>query len=175
VFDGPRLRSTVRLAQAKERFVDALEVAPIEHTVVRPTGFFSDMAAFLTMARRGRAFLVGDGQRRINPVSGDDLATACVEAALSGCREREVGGPEVFSHAQIVRTAAEVVGRRVRVRHIPERAARTALAALRASTPERVYGPAEFFLAVMTSDMVAPTCGSDRLADFFRTELAARR
>jgi hypothetical protein len=38
---------------------------------------------------------------------------------------------------------------------------------LRTVTPVQVYGPVEFFLAVVTQDMVAPANGQDQLAEFF--------
>ena len=33
----------MKLVDAKERFVQALAASPVGHTIVRPTGFFSDM------------------------------------------------------------------------------------------------------------------------------------
>jgi hypothetical protein len=31
-----------------------------------------------------------------------------------------------------------------------------------------LYGPMQFFLAAVSRDMVAPACGHDHLADYFR-------
>jgi len=170
VLHGRRMRGSVRLAGAKERFVAALSGSPVAHTVVRPTGFFSDMRAYLDMAARGRVYIVGDGTRRINPVSGRDLAEVCVDAAASGIDEIEVGGPEVFTHEQIARLAAGVAGRGGRVTHIPVWMPAAAIRVLRPVTPVRVHGPLQFLLAVLTADMVAPATGTDRLGDFFRRE-----
>ena len=44
----------VAMIQAKQRFVDALEASALDHTIVCPTGFFSDMEELLSMARSGR-------------------------------------------------------------------------------------------------------------------------
>jgi uncharacterized protein YbjT (DUF2867 family) len=140
--------------------VDALTASPVAHTIVRPTGFFSDMRAFLDMAARGRVYLVGDGRHRINPISGRNLAVACVQAAESGSHEIEVGGPETFSDQQIARLAAQVVDRPIRITRLPP-------GPLRVIAPSR-YGPLQFFLAVMTHDLVAPSSGTDFLGDFFR-------
>jgi len=167
VLHGRQLRSTVLLAAAKERFVDALTVSPIRSVVVRPTGYFSDMMAFLDMARRGTASLIGDGRRRMNPISGSDLAAACIDAAHAVAAEVEVGGPETFTHEQIVATAFAALGTAPRIRHIPLRLVRAAGWLLAHVTPQRVYGPLQFFLAVMTTDMVAPATGTDRLIDRF--------
>jgi uncharacterized protein YbjT (DUF2867 family) len=168
VFNGTQMR-TVRLVDAKERFVDALTASQVQPTIVRPTGFFSDMRAFLDMAARGRVYLVGDGQHRINPISVGDLAAACVQATAAGSREVQVGGPEVFSYEQIARLAAGVAERPVRITHLPLGLLRAAASTVRILAPAR-YGPLQFFLAVMTHDLVAPSSGTDHLGDFFRQE-----
>jgi uncharacterized protein YbjT (DUF2867 family) len=51
----------VPLAAAKQAFADELKAAPIESTIIAPSGFFSDMSDFLNMARRGRVWLFGSG------------------------------------------------------------------------------------------------------------------
>lgn len=174
VLHAESMRARVRLVAAKERFVDALRASPVASTVVRPTGFFSDMDAFLQMAGRGRAFLVGDGRSYINPISGPDVARVVLEAALDGVTERTVGGPDVFSYEEIVRLAFYVAGRRPRIVHIPSRVAAAAVAAARVSTPVSVTGPAEFLLAALTQNMVAPPTGYDHLEDYFRAQLDGR-
>lgn len=63
VVNGPELRHTAMVA-AKERFVELLQRSSILHTVVRPTGFFSDLDAMVALARRGHVWLLGDGTCR---------------------------------------------------------------------------------------------------------------
>jgi uncharacterized protein YbjT (DUF2867 family) len=174
VLHGRELRDRVRLAAAKERFVDALRSSPIAGTVIRPPGYFSDMTAFLDMARKGRAYLIGRGDHRMNPISGADLARQCVDAARAGVDDLAVGGPDTFSHTEIAQLAFAAAGTEPRLRHVPLGLARAAVATAARVTPERIYGPLQFFVAVMGDDMVAPlSAGSDHLAEFFRAE--ARR
>jgi uncharacterized protein YbjT (DUF2867 family) len=171
VLHGRDLRDQVRLAAAKERFVDALRSSPIAATVIRPPGYFSDMAAFLDMARKGRAYLIGHGDHRMNPISGADLARQCVDAARAGLDELAVGGPDTLSHTEIARLAFTAAATEPRLRHVPLGLARAAVAVAARVTPERVYGPLQFFVAVMGDDMVAPvSAGADHLAEFFRAE-----
>jgi uncharacterized protein YbjT (DUF2867 family) len=170
VFNGAQMRHKVELAEAKERFVTALVDSPVQHTVLRPTGFFSDMRSYLSMAARGRAYLIGDGQHRINPISGADVAAACVDAAEAGHPELDLGGPDVLRHADIARLAADATGRSIRTTRLPVWPLRAATAALSVLAPVRVYGPMQFLLAVMTQDMVAPAVGRQRLRDFFDHE-----
>jgi nucleoside-diphosphate-sugar epimerase len=172
VLHGQELRRDVQLAEAKERFVDALTTSSMSSVVVRPTGYFSDMNAFLDMARRGTVYLFGDGQCRMNPISGFDLARACVEAAGATTSEIAVGGPEILTHDEIARAAFAALGTAPRIRHVPVRLARTAGWVAARLTPQRVFGPLQFVLAVMTNDMVAPAIGTDRLAAHFEAAVA---
>jgi uncharacterized protein YbjT (DUF2867 family) len=74
----------VPLVSAKADFVDALQASGIASTVIAPSGYFSDMGEFLSMARAGRVWLFGSGAKRINPIHGADLAQAVVDATEAG-------------------------------------------------------------------------------------------
>jgi uncharacterized protein YbjT (DUF2867 family) len=175
VLHGRAMRTSVELAAAKERFVDALTESAIRSIVIRPTGYFSDMTAFLDLARKGTVYLIGDGGRRMNPIGGSDVARACIRAATSSEAEAEVqvGGPDILSHTEIAQAAFTALGKPPRIRHVPLGLALTAGRLARVLTPQRVHGPLQFFLAVMTTDMVAPQTGSERLGDFFAAQAAA--
>lgn len=164
---GGRAMHDVALCAAKERFVDDLRAAPIESVVLRPSGFFTDLEAVLDMARRGRVWGFGDGQHRLNPIHPDDLAEVCLAALDAGEAEVEVGGPDVLTHDAIARLAFDALGRPPRIAHVPDAVRRAALAGVR-SLPFAWAGPAEFFLASMGRDLVAPTSGARSLAAFFR-------
>jgi uncharacterized protein YbjT (DUF2867 family) len=169
---GPDLRRTVRLAAAKEKFVDALVASPLSSVVVRPTGYFSDMDEFLAMAGRGAVSLIGDGQLMINPVSGRDVAAACLRAVGSSATEVQVGGPDVLSYDAIARAAFAAHRAEPRIRHLPRGLVVAAVRVLAWCAPERVYGPLQFLVAVMTNDMTAPPTGVDHLADHFARQTA---
>ena len=75
--NGDKLRH-LKIFAAKERFVDELKSSGIDYCIMRPNGFFSDMKDFLEMAKKGRVYLFGDGQFKLNPIDGKDLAVVCV-------------------------------------------------------------------------------------------------
>ena len=172
VLHGERLRH-LKICDAKERFVDALRVSGLDYSVIRPNGFFSDLTAFLDMARRGRAYVFGDGSVRANPIHPADLAEVCVDAVHRSEREIEVGGPEVLTQTAIARLAFEALGQPPKITHVPDAVRRGALTLARTFTSSRTYGPIEFFLTVMARDMVAPQAGHRRLGDYFRQRAAA--
>ena len=159
----------VPLVAAKSAFVDRLQASPVASTVIAPSGYFSDMGDFLSMARAGRAWLFGDGQHRLNPIHGADLATATAEAIDAGRAWLDVGGPEVFTHEALARLAFETLGRPARITRLPDGLRRAALRLLPWVTPARIHGPALFFLTAMGGDMVGQCHGTRHLSDHFRS------
>lgn len=165
----------VPLVAAKADFVDALRASSIASTVIAPTGYFSDMGAFLSMAQRGRVWLFGSGTARINPIHGADLAAAVGDATEAGRAWLDIGGPDILSQNDIARLAFEALGRAPRVTHLPDTIRKAALALLPRLTPRRVYGPAQFFLTAMAIDMVGERHGRRHLADHYRALAKADR
>ena len=167
VLGAEKLRH-VKMIQAKQAFVDELQQSALDHIVICPTGFFSDMEEFLSMARSGRAFLFGDGSNRINPIHGADLAEVCVAALASDRGRIEVGGPQVFTYREIAELAFDVLSQRHQITCIPKVAVTATVGALRWLTPAKVYGPLQFMASVMTMDVIGEKHGQRRLADHFR-------
>jgi uncharacterized protein YbjT (DUF2867 family) len=169
VLNAARMRG-VPLVTAKSDFVQQLQRTSIASTVISPSGYFSDMGDFLNMARQGRVWLFGDGQKLINPIHGADLAELCVEAVEQGKSSVDVGGPESFTHDELAALAFRALGRPVRITHLPDMIRRGILWLLPLA-PQRISGPARFFLTAMGMNMVGEAFGTHRLADHF-AELA---
>ncbi|MEM7284564.1 MAG: SDR family NAD(P)-dependent oxidoreductase, partial [Pseudomonadota bacterium] len=133
-----------------------------------PTGFFSDMAEFLSMARSGRVYLFGDGSSRINPIHGADLAEFCVGAMDSQEQQLDVGGPELFTYREIAELAFDVLDQSEKITCVPKSIVSATVGALRWLTPARVFGPIEFMASAMTMDIIGKAYGQRRLVDCFR-------
>ena len=157
----------LKMCYAKERFVEELKKSELDYCIIRPNGFFSDMKEFLKMAKKGKAELFGDGNYKMNPIHGEDLAEVCVNQIESNKNEIEVGGPEVLSHKQIVEMAFRTVDKKIKVSYMPEWVRKMILWLARAFTSSKTYGPMEFFFTVLAMDMIAPTYGKQKLSDFF--------
>lgn len=171
VFRGPSLLH-LDIVKAHEDFVSVLKASGMEYTVVRPNGFFSDMGEYLRMAERGRVFLVGEGDNRINPIHGADLAEVCVDAVGQEVSEIDVGGPDVMTHREIARLAFRSLGKKERVSSLPIWGMRSLVSLTRILN--RHQGELLAFMTeAMTADAVAPAAGSRSLADYF-DELAER-
>lgn len=158
----------LQLVRAKRAFEQDLRGSGLPYTILFPNGFFSDFGTYLTMARKGRAYVVGDGSLRINPIDGADVAVAAVDALTADTREIELGGPEVLTYEQIARQAFHALDKEPHITHIPAGFLKASLALMRLVTPLRLYGVIEFPLTVLTHDLIAPTTGRRRLADHYR-------
>ncbi len=166
VLNGEKLRH-LKICDAKELFVEQLIKSGLEYCIIRPNGFFSDMTEFYAMAKKGRAYLFGDGELKTNPIHGEDLAVVCVEAVDKPDQEIKAGGPETLTHNEIAAVAFDVLGIKPKITHIPNWLRVAILKMVRLFSGSKVYGPIEFFLTVMAMDMVAPEYGIHTLREYF--------
>ena len=165
----------LKIAAAKELFVDILVDSGMDYCILRPNGFFSDMTEFLNMAKKGTVNLFGDGNFRMNPIHGADLAEVCVKAIESEDKTIEIGGPEVFTHNEIAALAFKVLDKETQIKYMPEWMRKAILGLTRTFTSSKTYGPMEFFFTVMSMDMVAPTYGKHTLRNHFLEVLESKR
>ena len=154
------------IAEAHEKVVDELAASRLEHRVIRPCGYFSDMGVLLKMAQRGRSFLVGDGSNRMSPIHGRDLAQVCVDATEGDAVEVEAGGPEVMTQRQAAELAFEVLGRRPKVTSIPVPVVR-GLGRGVGLLSEQFADLIEFIVVAGEIDGVGPPLGTTTLRTYF--------
>ncbi len=166
VLNGEKLKH-LKICEAKERFVEELKASGLDFCIIRPNGFFSDMAEFYNMAKKGRIYLFGNGELKANPIHGEDLAVVCVDAIEKSDQEIVVGGPQTLTQNQIAATAFKILNKKPKITYIPNWVRIIILNGVKAFTGSKVYGPMEFFLTVMAMDMIAPEYGEHTLKDFF--------
>jgi uncharacterized protein YbjT (DUF2867 family) len=168
--DGPGI-SELAITRAHEKVVAELAASGLDHRIVRPCGYFSDMGALLGMAKRGRVFLVGAGTNRMSPIHGRDLGQICVDAAEGDEREVEAGGPEVMTQREAAELAFDVVGKPTKITVIPLWLAGGIVRVVRLLSKQ--FGDlAEFIVVAGEVDGVGPPRGTTTLRRYFE-ELAA--
>jgi uncharacterized protein YbjT (DUF2867 family) len=167
LFDGARLRC-LDIVAAHEDFVDELKASGLEWIVIRPTGYFSDLKEVYDMAGRGRVYLFGRGEHRVNPIHGEDLASVCADAieAREARREIDVGGPRVFDWREIAEIALAARGKPLRITSIPLWTVRPVVGLLRPFSRHRAE-LLRFFMTMATRDFVAPATGVHDLERFY--------
>jgi len=159
---------------AHERVAAYLRHAAIGSAIVRPTGFFSAVGAYLDLARRGAIPEIGGGDARTNPIADEDLADVCIEAIVSDDARQDIaaGGPDVMTRRQIGELAFGALGATPRFRRVPTWLARVGAAMLRPLHP-RMSQVTSFIAALCAHDVVAPRMGSRRLIDDFARRAGA--
>ena len=165
-FNGPQLRH-LDIIEAHEAFVDELQGSEIDFAVLRPTGYFSDMGEVFEMARKGRVWLIGSGENRVNAIHGADLAVRCVDAIDGNQREIDVGGPEIMTWGEVARLAYEVLGRPPKITRIPEWLMWPVVRLVRLFNRHQGELLA-FFTTMATTDVVAPSTGTHTLETHFQ-------
>ncbi|MCU9534058.1 SDR family oxidoreductase [Streptococcus sp. CSL10205-OR2] len=170
VFKGEQLRH-LKICEAKEKLGDYLKASGLDYAIIRPNGFFSDMAEFLNMAKNGTVYLFGDGTLKLNPIHGKDLAIAVVDSIVNDEKELAIGGPELLSQNEMAVLALKAYHKKIRIVHLPDFLRRLTLSAIRTFTGQKIYGPLEFIMTTMAMDMSAPKFGTEKLEDFFNQEV----
>jgi uncharacterized protein YbjT (DUF2867 family) len=156
--------------QTKLLFEEKLKASGLDYTIIRPNGFFSDMTELLNMAQKGTVYLFGNGMYKGNPIHGEDLAEYIVQKMDSCETDLEIGGPDILTQNQMSRAAFTAVGKKEKIVYIPLWIKNVTLKLVRWFTSQKIYGPIEFFMNVMTMDMVASTYGKHHLNNFYSEE-----
>jgi NADH dehydrogenase len=153
--DEPRFRAK----WAGERAI--VDSAIPEHCIVRPSWTYGPednaMSRFVTIARRSPVVpVVGDGRQRLQPVFIDDVGETFALAARPGAPTGifELGGPQVLTWNEIMRTLLDVLGLRRRLVHIPAWMPKTA-GFFAQTLPRPPLSPAA--VDFLTSEAVAST------------------
>lgn len=167
------LMEHLAIVKAHEDFVRALRTSGIPYTIIRPTGYFSDISEYFEMAKSGRVYLIGNGDNRLNPIHGADLATVCVDAVGSLNVEIPVGGPSIFTLREIAELAFSALGKSPKISTIPLGPAKAAIRLMRPFS-RHTADLFEFFVTGAEHDMVAPQYGDRSLRSYFRQLACAR-
>ncbi|PAQ15738.1 NAD-dependent dehydratase [Bacillaceae bacterium SAOS 7] len=155
------------VVKAKKRFVEQLKQSTIDHIIMKPTGYFSDMTEFLQMAKKGKVYLIGDGTTKMNPIHGSDLAKCCVDSIEKRNEEVSVGGPSAPTYEQMAQMALLAAGKEGKVVHIPQWIVNVVLGLLKVVS-KRHYELAQFFVNGARQDLVAPPYGEQDLEGFYQ-------
>ena len=167
---GENLRQ-LKIFEAKERFVDELKTSGLNYTIMRPNGFFSDMSDFLKMAKSGTVYLFGNGNYKLNPIDGADLAEVCVDKIKANENEVNIGGPNILTQNELSELALKAWKKKIRIIHLPDWIRKFTIWIMRTFTSSKTYGPVEFFMTAMAFDNIAPLYGKRKLEDFFNNEV----
>lgn len=118
-------RPQLAFQSAKLAFEAELIASGLTYAIVRPTAYFKSLLGQIERVKQGKPFLVfGDGQlTRCKPISDHDLAAyvvGCLHDQSRHNRILPIGGPDpAFTPLQQAERLFDVLGRPMRVRHVP--------------------------------------------------------
>lgn len=162
--------SHLEITKAHEKVVKELQVSGMKYTIIRPSGYYSDMGIILNMAEKGRVYLLGKGENRLNPIYGGDLADVCVDAVEENSEEIEAGGPEIFTQREMAELAFEIIGKKPKITVIPLWLGRILVKLIRLLSKQ--YGDlADFFVTAAKIESVGPKRGRLTLREYFMSLL----
>lgn len=161
-------RGTSLTMRSKHAFVEALRRSRVDSQIINPSGYFSDVTDFLSMARHGIGFTVGDGRAKVNPIHGADLASFIVEHLTVPSGSWDVGGPDAFSYEELEELAFRVAGRRPRIFRVQPGILRPLQWASDRASP-RVGNLTRFFLESLESDALGTPIAGQRLEPYLRS------
>jgi uncharacterized protein YbjT (DUF2867 family) len=162
-----QLMEHLAIIKAHEDFVRALRASGLPHTIIRPTGYFSDVGEYFQMAKSGRVYLFGDGKKRLNPIHGADLTQVCADAVTGGDAEIPAGGPIIYSQNEIAELAFSILDRSPRITRVPTWMVSAAIKAMRLFN-RHAADLFDFFATAAQYENVAPQLGTHTLDDYFR-------
>lgn len=135
--------------------------SPVAHSIIRfSLGFGEGDEFFNVLAAQAKIApvvpIVGAGRSRFQPIAAEDVAR-CLVAALGddkmAGKTTEIGGPDYFTHEQLVDAVAETLGVRIMKVHVPVGLVRPVAAIMEALAPSPPVTPQQ--LKMLKVDNVA--------------------
>ncbi len=160
--------SELSVMDAKLKFVHDLEKSGMDYTIINPSGFFSDIKQYYEMAKVGFSLILGDGQVKINPIHGEDLAKYCLTKLDKPKSSFNVGGPDIFTHREMLELAFKIIGNSPNIISVPQWIGDLSSNIVKTLAPENISTPFQFAIAALTLEMVGEQTGAHTLEDYFK-------
>jgi uncharacterized protein YbjT (DUF2867 family) len=154
------------VAKSHKMFEDALEASGLDHTIIRPVGFYSGLHDLAIMAKRKVIPIVGDGEAKTNSIHQKDLAKVVVKYLQEGPELKEVGGPLIHTRREMADMVAEKVGGKVIP--VPEKIAEWGMF-LPEMVDDDISAKLHYFKFVTTHDMVGEKNGEITFKEYLNS------
>lgn len=154
------------VAKSHKMFEDALEASGLDHTIIRPVGFYSGLHDLAIMAKRKVIPIVGDGEAKTNSIHQKDLARVVVKYLHEGPELKEVGGPLIHTRREMADMVAKKVGGKVIP--VPEKIAEWGMF-LPEMVDDDISAKLHYFKFVTTHDMVGEKNGEITFEEYLNS------
>lgn len=154
------------VAKAHKRFEEALQASGMDHTIIRPVGFFSGLHDLAIMAKRKVIPIVGEGQSKTNSIYQKDLAAVVVGYLDEGPELIEIGGPLVHTRLEMAEMLQEKIGGKIV--KIPEKIAEWGMF-LPELISDSMGDKLNYFKYITTHDMIGEKRGKITFKEYLET------
>ena len=162
---GSETSPKLRVGWSQELFARQLMRSGLDHTIIKPVGFFSGLHDLIIMGSKGFVITPGNGEPLTNAIHQRDLAQVCAQCLEAGPPVMEVGGPEIHSRNEVAQLVAAHTG--ARRLNVPVWLVMPGLQVLRVFS-KNLYDKLSYFTYITTHDMLAPPYGERTFADYLK-------
>ncbi len=118
---------TTRYSESKRQAEEIVMQSGLDCVVIRPTALYGGVGAtamtgLQALVKRTPVVpVIGSGRQKLQPLHVDDLTAILLQALSKPIRNAvyEMGGPEQFSHLELIHEVRKVMGKRGRLFHLP--------------------------------------------------------
>ncbi len=111
----------VPMLDSKYKFEEELKKSGLSYSIVRPTGYFYDIAhVFMPMIERGKVTLLGKKNYPVNVIDTSDLADFIINhVETSENSFDEIGGKETYNYEEIAKMFFAASNKKVKISRAP--------------------------------------------------------
>ncbi len=111
---------SVPMLEAKHQFEEKLKESGIDYIIVRPTGYFYDIAkVFMPMIEKGKVTLLGRKDYPCNVIDTKDLADFIISHLNEQNKTYNVGGQETYTYKEIANMFFAAAGKKAKISRAP--------------------------------------------------------
>lgn len=140
-------------------FSEKLIASGLNYIIIKPPALFSAFADLIDLAQKNKAFNIGSGDKKTNPIYEGDLAKIIVNHLSAHNQIIEAGGQYIYTRKQLLEIIQNYYNPKGRLRTLPVFIFKILLPILRITHPS-TYHKFAFFIRVMEEDTIAPRLGT---------------
>jgi len=148
-------------------FSEKLTKSGVNYSIIKPPAIFSGFLDMIEMAKKGRLFNIGKGDKRTNPIYEADLAKACIASIKDDNVIQEIGGRTIYTRRQLNEIIQMEINPTKRTKSVPLWFFKFLLPLLKVFN-KNMYDKFAFFSAVMQQDTIAPQVGEMKFEDYIK-------
>ena len=149
------------------QFAEKLKSSGINYSIIKPPAIYSAFIDMIEMAQKGQLMIIGDGDKKTNPIYEGDLAKVCVDSIKTNNITIEAGGKDIYTRKQLNEIIQNTVNPNKTIRNVPAGLFNFLLPLLKIFN-KNTYDKFAFFSEVMQHDTIAPPMGEMNLGEYIK-------